>query len=397
MARSLGKLAAAGSVIAAGAYCVSSTSVLCERQVQAGELFLWGGGTGDCFGGGTTAFKFSRPVDGLPEVVDAAIGCKYGVAVSAKGDVYALHRRPDSDTMYAGEAERIETVGGTITSVAVSPQDEILMTTGRGYLQAVSRTDETFATWEKPRYLAGDLKRAHISSVTCGTGHCIALSKFGEAFSWGRNKHGQLGHGNMTDDTVDAPKRIGIPAKVKIVKASCGDNHTALLDSEGHVWSFGSDQWGQAGHSEQPWTLDKHGNGTPRIIEKLQKKLVHDIACGGEHTVVVVKDGTAYTFGLGRWGQLGHHNYVHFYAIHVMQNLDGTGKLKAESAAAGTNHTTIMMGSKQIYACGANEFGQLGNGSLQPSALLSRLKGEARTGAVKVINSRDTSAAIIRT
>jgi len=255
MVRVLRKVLGLGSASLCCA-CMSWTAYCDRTSTGLGELLVWGGGTGDCFGGGTTAVKLPRNVKDLPLVRDAAIGCAVGAAIDASGGVYAISRRKDSDTMYAAEAEKLTKIKARATSVAVAPSDEVLVTTNRGYLMSISKDSNSDSDdWGAATTLEGEHSRSTIVDVTCGTGHCVAISSIGEAFAWGRNECGQLGHGTKSDKAVEFPKRMRFPKHVEVEKASCGDQHTAIVDKSGKLWTCGSDEWCQAGHTEEPWLL----------------------------------------------------------------------------------------------------------------------------------------------
>ena len=66
--------------------------------------------------------------------------------------------------------------------------------------------------------------------------------------SWGWNTHGQLGHGDT--ETVYEPKLIKYFKKKRIIDVSAGYCHSIALDSEGVIYSFGSNVYGQLGCSD---------------------------------------------------------------------------------------------------------------------------------------------------
>lgn len=67
-----------------------------------------------------------------------------------------------------------------------------------------------------------------IVQLTCGDGHSVALSQWGQVFSWGTNSHGQLGH-QTEEDVQSAPKIIKPLATHHIVQIACGKKHTLAL------------------------------------------------------------------------------------------------------------------------------------------------------------------------
>ena len=70
---------------------------------------------------------------------------------------------------------------------------------------------------------------------------------------------------------------------------SCGLQHTIVLFENGGVWGFGSNQYGQLGVG------DTNVRGTPSRM-RLRTPIVQ-VACGGNHTVLLAANGQVYTCG----------------------------------------------------------------------------------------------------
>ena len=85
---------------------------------------------------------------------------------------------------------------------------------------------------------------------------------------------------------------------MNVADVFCGEEHAALLTTEGHVYTWGYGHDGQLGHGA------KTHLGTPKQIEDFPHK-AKKVACGGGHTAILTDLGELYLFGLGRDGQLG--------------------------------------------------------------------------------------------
>jgi alpha-tubulin suppressor-like RCC1 family protein len=90
---------------------------------------------------------------------------------------------------------------------------------------------------------------ADVKQVSAGYGHLLALKTDGTVWGWGCNKYGQLGLGKVgNDDAVKKPQQIpGLPA---IKSISAGFRHSVVVDGQGKVWAWGHNRWGQAGTSQ---------------------------------------------------------------------------------------------------------------------------------------------------
>lgn len=160
--------------------------------------------------------------------------------------------------------------------------------------------------WGPHRY--GSLSEVLVSCVVSGpcAAHSLLITTEGKLWSWGRNDKGQLGHGDTR--RVDAPKLIDSLADRLIVSAACGRNHTLALTDDGTVFSFGENKLGQLGQGTQTDAVL-----SPAPILYHGQPLVKT-ACGAEFSMVVDCKGNVYSFGCPEYGQLGHNSDGKFIA-----------------------------------------------------------------------------------
>ena len=76
-----------------------------------------------------------------------------------------------------------------------------------------------------------------IQSMDLGLQHCVALSKNGRVYCWGKSDRGQLGCGSTDLARYDIPTRVD--SLRDIVMVSAGFNHAAALSSKGQVFVWG--------------------------------------------------------------------------------------------------------------------------------------------------------------
>lgn len=134
------------------------------------------------------------------------------------------------------------------------------------------------------------------------------------------------------------------------VKAAGGLKFSLTLQKNGRVKSCGSDQFGQLGRTA----------AVPRYLPGAVLKRATDIAAGYEHAAAVALDenGTscAYTWGRNGFGQLGKDGLIS--GARPAKVLIGV-----RSVAAGHSHTLFLKTNGTVWACGANDHGQLGSGN----------------------------------
>ena len=78
---------------------------------------------------------------------------------------------------------------------------------------------------------------------------CIAVTKHGEAFTWGMNSEGQYGHGNSLPQY--RPRRVvafSASHETRARSSSAGYKHSLVVTDSGALYSFGLNDKGQLGH-----------------------------------------------------------------------------------------------------------------------------------------------------
>ena len=81
--------------------------------------------------------------------------------------------------------------------------------------------------------------------IDCGLDYTLCMDKNGNIYSWGSNRYGQLGITGTNTYKQNLPVQMHFPhgIKSKIIDFSCGEEHSALLTTDGEVftWGYGND------------------------------------------------------------------------------------------------------------------------------------------------------------
>ena len=97
----------------------------------------------------------------------------------------------------------------------------------------------------------GGLAKRRVSSIALGQDHSIAICFSGEVFTWGSNKHGQLGYELPEVPAHETPLQLtprqiyGLIKKEQIIGAAASSLHSAIYTSSG-LYTFGKNE-GQLG------------------------------------------------------------------------------------------------------------------------------------------------------
>lgn len=351
-----------------------------ELELKPGRVVVWGG----IFG------RSPRPIRGIGDnIVKVAAGDGLGAAVDDDGNVHGFAVRNESDVV-----ETIKVQGRVKDVVLREGAREVIILDASGRVTVSKCTKE--GSFEPAKSLEGAINRARIDKVRCGRDHCVAVTKRGGVFSWGSaNSHGQLGSGDVGDSASSPhiPSHVKLPDGVTVGDAACGNRHTILLDRNGALFGMGDDHWAQLGISAEPW-LESHekASGIVRKSELVAGLAGRAIAGGGQHSVMLVRDGTVFSFGFNQWGQLGHHNYSSLAPPSPMADYT----IRAAAVSAGDNHTCIVKENGEMWCIGGNDQGQLGTGTLQPSMVWKKVRlGRKALKPSYIYLTGNTSAAVL--
>ncbi len=184
--------------------------------------------------------------------------------------------------------------------------------------------------------------------------HGCGLTLSGEAWCWGYNRFGMIGHGSARDEPLPVPATGGhtFTALHSFFFRTCG------VDTDGRVHCWGRGGAAQVGDpafepevcSGQPCSTRPHAAASTTRFRA--------VSVGRLHTCAVSVDGGTYCWGEGEKGQIG------------TGTLDDvivpTAVLPGEqfmAVSAGRDHSCALTVDGRALCWGDNEDGQLGDGS----------------------------------
>lgn len=212
-----------------------------------------------------------------------------------------------------------------------------------------------------------------VISIACGQQHTVAVTHTGVLASWGAAEFGQLGQGKDVGVDVLHPRIVKAPHGVRFVQVACGDAHTLALTCNGRIFSCGQGTFGALGlgSSENAYI--------PTIVDSLWSFGIVQISCGDNHSVALDIHGRVFTWGRGKFGQLGLGNQMTRDLPNMVSSFSGH---RVQQIAAGGDHTLALTESRELYAWGRGHRGQLGSGRTEDEysprrvlGMLSKKKG----------------------
>ncbi|KAH9644214.1 hypothetical protein HF086_008703 [Spodoptera exigua] len=254
------------------------------------------------------------------------------------------------------------------------------------------------------------LRHERIVQVALGKAHAVALTNFGQVYTFGINNKGQCGRefGYTKEKMFPSSRRRENKEESRLcstshtwttdycrVKCGCGEGDSGCAVCG--VCRRCADAFVMAGRPERSSTvtvtdLDDDGEPSIRPDSRSDKENVRfslfegaaassemdrdaslkvtclpparvavpgghrivAVACGLHHTVLLTEHGDVLTFGSNQYGQLGAGDIaVHHRIVRVRVP-------KASSVAAGSNHTAVLTREGELYTFGSYQKGSLG-------------------------------------
>lgn len=212
----------------------------------------------------------------------------------------------------------------------------------------------------RPTVIAG---LAHVTNLSAGGSHILALLTDGTVRAWGENYYGQLGDGSTVPTTNRGP--VAVSGLSGVIAIAAGYSHSLALKSDSTVQGWGNNSYGQLGNRNSAY-----GWRSPLPVPVLGLSNVVAIAAGDYHSLALKSDGTVWAWGANWWGQLGDHSQVYSDTPLQVGGLSGVSQI-----AAGNNCSFAMTRDHRIWSWGSSEYGQLGVGRLGYSLLPVQVPG----------------------
>jgi RHS repeat-associated protein len=183
-------------------------------------------------------------------------------------------------------------------------------------------------------------------TFSAGQRHALALRSDGSIWAWGTNQFGELGLG--TNTLVMWPTQIS--SLSNIVSVSAGPLHSLAVQNNGSVWAWGTNNDGRLGNG----TFITASNPVP--VSLITNAIM--VAAGGNHSLALLTNGSVMAWGANYGGQLGTGN-----TVSTNKPVQAGSFTNVIAVAAGTNFSLALARDGSVWAWGTNNAGQLGLGN----------------------------------
>ncbi|KAJ9582054.1 hypothetical protein L9F63_003637, partial [Diploptera punctata] len=257
-----------------------------------GKVFSWGEGEDGKLGhNNRLSLDKPRLIESLKSkrIRDIACGSSHSAAITSNGELYSwglgeYGRLGHGDIVTQLKPKLVKSLlGHRIVQVACGSRDA----------QTLALSDEGLVfSWGDGDFgklgrggsegcnIPHNIERLNgmgVCQIECGAQFSLALTKYGQVWTWGKGDYFRLGHG--TDQHVRKPTFVeGLRGK-KIVHVAVGALHCLAVSDTGQVYA-----WGDNDHGQQ-------GNGTtvvnrkPALVHGLEDVHVNRVACGSSHSI----------------------------------------------------------------------------------------------------------------
>jgi alpha-tubulin suppressor-like RCC1 family protein len=333
---------------------------------RQGNLFTWGHNTNGNLGDNTATQRIT-PVTTLSGGANwKQVACSQSIsnghtaAIKTDGTLWiwgfnGYGQLGDNTSFLGGRSTPVTTfVGGTNWKQVVC---------GRDHTSAI-KTDGTLWTWGRNSYgqigdnTSGTNRLTPVTTFAGGTNwkqvsggdeHTAAIKTDGTLWTWGRNSYGQIG--DNTSGTNRLTPVTTFAGGTNWKQVSCGAvNFTAAIKTDGTLWVWGRNAFGQLGDNT---TTTRSTPVTTFAGETNWKQ----VSCGRLHTSAIKTDGTLWAWGRGANGQLGD-NTITQKNTPVTTFAGGDNWKQVDS---GYGHISAIKTDGTLWTWGRNNNGQLGD------------------------------------
>jgi alpha-tubulin suppressor-like RCC1 family protein len=194
---------------------------------------------------------------------------------------------------------------------------------------------------------------------TYGTS-CFAIKIDGTLWAWGYNLNGILGDGTTINKST--PTQIGISNNWKNISVS--ELHILALKTDGSIWSWGNNFNGQLGNGN-------NDNTNPNNYIPTQVGTASDwksVSAGSGHSLAIKTNGTLWSWGANNYGQLGDGTN-----IDKSSPIQIGASNNWKQVTAGNGFSTALKTDGTLWTCGTNYSGQLGDGTTIDKNILTQV------------------------
>lgn len=339
-----------------------------------GNVYSWGDNTYGQLGNGTLVTSTSPvPVKtyGTPmqskAITKVSAGSNFVLALASDGTVYswginANGQLGNNSTINSSLPVQITALSG-VTDIAAGDNHALAVINGKVYAWGYNNNgqlgDGTTTTALAPELITGILS-GQVTKVSAGGAFSMALDTNNNTiYTWGLGTSGQLGNGTVTSSSTPVLTTMtGVLSGKTITAISAGSNHALVLSSDGNVYSWGDNTYGELGNNTT-------ANSSVPVLAStnyLAGIQATAISAGSGFSLAVDVNGNVYSWGYNNVGQLGDNTTTSHSSPKLIYTGSTLNSVPISLISAGSNHA-LVAAYGQVYSFGNNGGGKLGDGT----------------------------------
>ena len=192
-----------------------------------------------------------------------------------------------------------------------------------------------------------------IVDISAGYGHVLALTSDGRVFSWGSNFYAALGRPPRREIPMDEPAEI--PGLTGVASAAAGYGVSTAIKKDGTVWVWGANwhaQFANGSRTDPPGT-DSGWDLVPHKVAAITSATAVSLSLMGQHTMILLKDGTVRGWGNSDLGQVGAGGGPEHFVRPMVSKISG---VKAVYAIG--NRSYFVKSDGTLWAAGSGDPGE---------------------------------------
>ncbi|XMB72031.1 leucine-rich repeat protein [Mycoplasmatota bacterium WC30] len=355
-----------------------------------GRVFTWGANNNGELGDGTIISSYT-PIEITSQfdlnegeyITSISLGFHHSSALTSEGRLFMWGKNyygqlGDGTTTYRSIPTEITSQfnlneSETIINVSLSYNYSLAITSeGRvftwGYNCFGVLGDGTIIDRHTPVEITSQFNLSEsetITYVSLGYGFASAITSAERIFTWGWNSEGQLGDGTTSTsyNPLEITSQFNLNEGETIISMSLADEHSSALTSEGRIFTWGDNGYGQLGDGT---TINKL---VPTEITSEftlnESETIIDISLGDSHSSALTSEGRMYTWGNNNDGQLGDGTIIRSYSpIEITSQFDLIEGEAITDILLGAANSSAITSDGSVFLWGCNDTGQLGDATI---------------------------------
>jgi alpha-tubulin suppressor-like RCC1 family protein len=323
-----------------------------------GTLWIWGENVyGQLGQSNLTARSSPVQVGSLTDWNEVVVGNSQTIALKTNGSLWSwgsnVYGQLGNNTISANYYSpvqvgtlsnwaKISSMGSTVSVFALNSSG-VLWTWGNNTLGILGQNDITQRS--STVQVGWDTERFGWTQVSLGQHHTLSINTNGSLWSWGGNSFGQLGTSDLTNRSIP----VLITTDIATIRA--GRYQNLAIKNNGTLWAWGDNGNGQLGLSDITKRLSPVQIGISNGWTDASTQVTHSVG---------INNGYLYAWGSASSGQLGRNdpNTSFSSPVQVIEATKDWASIAPSYVGHGTNFLVKANGT--LWASGANSYGHLG-------------------------------------